>query len=130
VRLARFLAVVVLASATACAASAAGHTPIRFGITGGNLSGYHVTIQPNGGIRVTGSQRAAKRKITPARVRQLRREIRHAHLASLRCPGVLPDFASHYIGLGDLTFTVHGGCEARFQRVWNALLQAIGLRSD
>jgi hypothetical protein len=126
-RAALLLAVVV--AVTACGgASAAGHTPIAFGITGGNLAPYHVTIQPNGSVRVRGSQRTSRRQIAPARVRRLRRDIERAHLASLWCPGSLPDFAAQYIRLDGRTFTVHGSCEARFQRVWNELLRATAVR--
>jgi hypothetical protein len=122
-RAALLLAVVV--AVTACGgASAAGHTPIAFGITGGNLAPYRVTIEPNGSIRVRGSQRTSRRQIAPARVRRLRREIERAHLSSRRCAGTLPDFAARYIRLGGRTYTVHGSCEERFQRVWNELLRA------
>jgi hypothetical protein len=127
-RAALLLAVVV--AVTACGgASAAGHTPIAFGITGGNLAPYHVTIQPNGSVRVRGSQRTSRRQIAPARVRRLRREIERAHLSSRRCGGVLPDIASRYVRAGGPTVTVHGGCDADFERVWNDLAQALGLRS-
>jgi hypothetical protein len=129
VRAVPLLAIVVLAAAAACGASAAANPPIRFGVTGGNLAGYKVTIQPGGSVRIKGTLTTAADKITPAQVRRLRREIRHAHLTSRHCPGVLPDFASHFIELGGRTVTVHGSCEARFQRVWNDLVRTTGLGS-
>jgi hypothetical protein len=105
-----------------CGSGAAAHTPIVFGTTGGNIAPYRVSIQPNGSVRVRGSQRRVRRRILPARVRQLRREIQRAHLSSRRCRGVLPDVASRYIG----AVTVHGDCERRFTRVWNDLTKAVG----
>jgi hypothetical protein len=103
------------------------HTPIQFGIAGGNIAPYQVTIQPNGSVRITGSGRKSRRHITSARVRNLQREIEQAHLASRRCPGVLPDVAGQYIRLGDRMVTVHGTCEQGFQRVWNDLLRRVAL---
>jgi hypothetical protein len=126
----RFLAVVVLVVATAaCGTSAAPRTPISFGIAGGNVIPYRVTIQPNGRVRLTGSPRTARRRVAPARVRRLRDEIQSAHLASRRCAGVLPDVAGRYVRAGGRTFTVHGDCEAGFRRVWRDLMRAVALRS-
>ena len=105
-----------------CGSGAAVHRPIVFGVTGGNIAPYRVSIQPNGSVRISGSQRRLRRRILPARVRQLRREIQRAHLSSRRCTGVLPDVASRYIG----AVTVHGDCERRFTRVWNDLAKAVG----
>ena len=128
-RLALLLAVVALALAGAgCGTSAAGQTPIRFGLGGGNLRGYRITVQPSGSVLIMGRPRSTvRRQIAPARVRQLQKEILHAHLASRKCPGVLPDLASRYVGIGGRTYTVHGDCEAGFDRVWTDLAQAVGL---
>jgi len=123
-RSALLVAVVVAAAAGCGGASAAGDSPIAFGITGGNLAPYQVTIQPNGSVRVRGPERTARRQIPPPRVRRLRRDIERAHLSSRRCAGTLPDFAAQYIRLDGRRYTVHGSCEARFQRVWNELLRA------
>jgi hypothetical protein len=123
------LAVLVTAAVVACGASAGGRTPIVFGTTGGNLSGYHVTIQPNGSVRVRGEGWTARKQIRPTRVRQLRREIQHAHLATRLCPGSLPDFASKFIRFAGRTVQVRGTCEQRFQRVFDALVSAVALRS-
>jgi hypothetical protein len=122
------LVVLVVAAVGACGASAGGPTPIVFGTTGGNLIGYHVTIQPNGSVRLKGDGWRFRKQIRPARVRQLRREIQNAHLASRLCPGSLPDFASRFIRLDGRTFQVRGGCEQRFQRVFAALVSAVALR--
>jgi hypothetical protein len=112
----------IVAMVTACGSSSTARGPIVFGVRGGNIAPYRVSIQPNGSVRVTGLQRRLRRRILPARVRQLRREIQQAHLSSRRCTGVLPDVASRYIG----AVTVHGDCEAQFARVWNDLAKAVG----
>jgi hypothetical protein len=127
VRAAVLLAVVLALAACGASAAGPGPTPIAFGITGGNLAPYRVTIQPNGSVRVRGSQRMARRRIAPAQVRRLRREIARAGLESRRCPGSLPDVAAQYIRSDGRTITVHGSCEPRFQRVWNELVRAVGI---
>jgi hypothetical protein len=114
--------VAVAAALTGCRSSATTHGPIQFGITGGNIAPYRVSIQPSGVV-----QGASRRQIAPGRVRQLRREIEQAHLTSRECTGALPDVASQYIRVSGRTVTVHGGCEASFRRVWNDLAQAVGL---
>jgi hypothetical protein len=115
----------IAAALTACGSSAEARTaPIVFGVTGGNIAPYRVSIQPNGGVRG-----ASHRQIPPARVRLLQHEIEQAHLTSRTCTGTLPDVASQYIRVGRRAVTVHGGCEASFQRVWNDLAQAVGLRA-
>jgi hypothetical protein len=115
----------IAAALTACGSSTEARTaPIVFGVTGGNIAPYHASIQPNGGV-----QGAGHRQIPPARVRRLRHEIEQAHLTSRTCTGSLPDVASRYIRVGRRAVTVHGGCEASFQRVWSDLAQAVGLRA-
>jgi hypothetical protein len=112
---------------TGCGGSTASHARIRFGVTGGNLRGYHVTIQPDGSVQSKGSLPASRRQIAPTRVRQLEREIQQAHLASRQCAGVLPDIASRYIRVAGRTVMVHGSCDQDFQRIWTDLVQAAGL---
>jgi hypothetical protein len=127
----RLVVPVAFAAALAsCGGSAPlARTPIVFGITGGNIAPYRISIQPNGSVHAGGSQRALRRQVPPSRVRQLTNEIQQAHLASRSCAGFLPDMASQYIRVGGRAVTVHGGCEARFRRVWGDLLQAVGLRA-
>jgi hypothetical protein len=124
-----FVAVFVAAAVAACGASASGRTPIVFGVTGGNVIGYRVTIQPNGSVRVRGSRWKVRGQIRPSRVRQLRREIQHAHLATSTCPGSLPDFATRFIRLGDHRYAVRGECEVPFSRVFKDLEAAVALRA-
>jgi len=125
----RFIVLAAFTAAlAACGSAAVTHMPIVFGITGGNIAPYRVSIQPNGSVRVSGSQGSLRRQIPPSRVRQLTNEIEQARLASRSCAGFVPDVASQYIRVGGRTVTVHGSCEAQFRRVWGDLLQAVGLR--
>jgi 3-oxoacyl-(acyl-carrier-protein) synthase len=115
---------VFTAAFAACGGSAAvTRAPIVFGITGGNIAPYRVSIQPDGTVRG-----AAHRQIPSARVRRLQQEIEQAHLTSRRCNGTLADVASQYISVSGRTVTVHGACEPSFERVWHDLAQAAGVR--
>ncbi|MGZ4418643.1 MAG: hypothetical protein ACXVRV_10760 [Gaiellaceae bacterium] len=122
-----FVLASIAALLAACGSTTAGHTPIVFGITGGNIAPYRVSIEPNGSVRARGSHATHRQQISPARVRQLRLEIERADLASRRCAGALPDIAGRYIRFGGRMYVVHGGCEARFQRVWLDLVRAVGI---
>jgi hypothetical protein len=125
----RLLVLAALAAVlSACGSSAAAHTPIAFGVSGGNLVPYTVTIQPNGLVRVRGSMTVKHhRPIRAAKVRSLREAVQGAHLTSRQCPGTLPDVASRFIRVGGRTVTVHGACEPHFQTLWTELAQAVGL---
>jgi hypothetical protein len=114
----------IVAMLPACGSSSVAHDPIVFGIAGGNIAPYRISIQPNGSVRG-----AVNRQIGSTRVRRLRNEIAQAHLTSHTCAGVLPDVASRYIRVGARTVTVHGGCEASFNRVWSDLSQAVRIRA-
>jgi hypothetical protein len=113
---------------SACGASAATQTSIVFGVGGGNMVPYSVTIEPSGAVHPHGSARVKHRQISTATVRRLRQEIQDAHLRSRECSGTLPDVGADYIRVSGRTVTVHGDCEPRFHRVWNDLAQAVGLR--
>jgi hypothetical protein len=121
------LLAVVVAAVAPSGAGAAGSTPIVFGLTGGNLVPYHVTIEPDGSVRVSKGWRVRK-QILPSKARGLRREIRNAHLKTRMCAGTLPDFATSYIRLDGRTVKLHGECEARFTRVYDDLTAAVRLR--
>jgi hypothetical protein len=123
------LAAIALAL-TACGAGAgtAGRGPIVFGIRGGNVLEYRITIQPTGSVRVKGAE-AARQRIRPTRARRLRNVILNADLRSVACSGVLPDVASRYVRVDGRTVTVHGECAPSFERVWADLTQAVDLHS-
>jgi len=119
---------VILFALSACGASAARHRPpLVFGVTGGNMVPYQVTIRPNGTVRTRGSFHARHRHLAASKVVRLRRDVQRAHLKTRQCAGVLPDIGLRFIRLGSRTWTVHGVCEKRFERVWNELAQAVGL---
>jgi hypothetical protein len=123
-RLAALLAFAAMLAA--CGSTAVAHTPIVFGITGGNIAPYSASIHPNGTIEIRGSLGDhPRRQLSPPRVRQLTNEIQQAHLVSRTCSGVLPDIAGRYIRVGGQTVTVHGSCEPGFQDVWNDLTRAV-----
>ena len=123
-----FLLAVIAAAAACGSSSAATHTPIVFGVVGGNMLPYRVTIQPNGVVRHSGSVTVRRTQLPGTTVTQLRSRIERAHLSSRECQGVLPDVGSQFIRIGTRTVTVHGTCEPRFTRVWTALAHAVGLR--
>src|SRR5579862_6293580 len=123
--------VLLLATVGAAVATGSGdpaHAPIVFGLGGGNMVPYQVTIQPNGVVRRSGSASARRSRLPAATVGQLRTRIEQAHLSSRECPGTLPDVGSQYIRVCGRTVRLHGACEPRFTRVWDALAHAVGLR--
>ena len=118
---------VLAAVLAACGSTAVADTPIVFGINGGNIAPYRVSIQPNGTVEIYASLGDhPRRALSLARVRQLTSEIQQAHLANRTCSGALPDVAGRYIRVGGRTVTVHGPCEPSFSRVWNDLARAVG----
>ncbi|HJU37077.1 MAG TPA: hypothetical protein VJ716_06650 [Gaiellaceae bacterium] len=128
-RAALLLAVAGVAALTACGAgSETRPQAIRFGLSGGNIAGYTISIRPTGKVTTTSPvARLGHRRIPVRRVRRLGHEIERAHLATSRiCPGALPDIATRYIRLGSHTSRLRGDCEPRFRRVWNDLLRAVG----
>ncbi len=127
--------VLLIAAAAAVAALAAGGASaavgklIVFGTTGGNMVPYRIAIDPNGAVVVYGPMHVGRRRIGMATVRRLRREVESTRLRSRACPGTLPDVSSKFIRLGSRTWTVRGGCEKPFARVWSDLGKAVGLGS-
>jgi 3-oxoacyl-(acyl-carrier-protein) synthase len=120
----RFVVLAVFtAGFAACGSAEVTATPIVFGISGGSIAPYRVSIQSDGTIRG-----AAHRQIPSAQVRRLQQEIERAHLTSRRCNGTLADVASRYIRASGRTVTVHGACEPSFERVWHDLAQVAGVR--
>jgi hypothetical protein len=117
----------------ACGSSAASTTPHRivFGVAGGNLVPYQVTIEPTGRIRSTGPLRPRVRRLSHAKVVSLSRLVRQDFAAGLKsrlCPGTNPDVGSEFIHAYGRTVRVHGSCEPHFHRLWDTLAQAVGLR--
>jgi hypothetical protein len=122
----------LLGALIACGVSAASTTPHRivFGVVGGNLASYQVTIEPTG--RVHSSQVTTKyRVLSRAKVVSLSRVVRASFASGLKsriCPGTNPDFGSKFVQAFGRTVRVRGRCEPRFNRLWDTLAQAVGLR--
>jgi|SRR5579862_8683899 len=125
----------IIVGLAACGSSAASTRAtsmrIAFGVGGGNIVPYQVTIEPTGRVRVIGSIRPKRRRVSRAKVASLSRLARHAFasgLSSRLCAGTNPDVGSDFIRAAGRTVRVHGGCEPRFTKLWDTLAQAVGLR--
>lgn len=122
----------LLAGVCACGSSAASTTPHRivFGIAGGNMVPFQVTIEPTGRVRSSGPLKPTRRQLTHAKVVSLSRLVRQdlPALKSRLCPGTNPDVGSDFIHAYGRTVRVHGSCEPRFHRLWDTLAKAVGLR--
>ena len=103
-----------------------------FSRTDGNIRPFHAHIGANGSVVVDGRR---TRRLSAARFDHLRRVAIATSFAGLPrrivCPGVLPDVAAR-----NVTFTAghkvwavsaRGGCNARFERMYNALAKAAGI---
>jgi hypothetical protein len=129
----RILVLTAIAVAlAACGASAASTQAkprrIVFGLAGGNIVPWQVTIEPTGRIRNT-SMQPTRRRISRAKVVSLTRLVRHEFatgVESRMCPGTNPDVGSDFIHAFGRTVRVHGSCEPRFQRLWSTLARAVG----
>ena len=122
----------LLVGMCACGTSAASTAPHRivFGLGGGNLAPWQVTIEPTGRVHATADVRPSRRQLSRAKVVSLSNLVREAFSAGLKsrlCPGTNPDVGSRFIHAFGRTVRVHGNCEPRFSRLWNALARAVGL---
>jgi hypothetical protein len=131
----RRLAALVAIAATSAACGASGPStrpePVVFGVSGGNLAPYQVTIGPNGQIGYTGHPKPWRRRLSRARAAALSRLVRQGFaggLTSRQCPGTNPDFAAGFIRASGRTITVHGSCEPGFTKLWDMLARAVFLR--
>jgi hypothetical protein len=122
----------LVAALCACGASAASTRPQRivFGMAGGNMFPWQVTIEPTGRVHASGDVRPKRRRLSHAKVVSLSRLVRQGFASGLKsrlCPGTLPDISSDFIHAAGRTVRVHGGCEPRFHRLWNTLASAVGI---
>ena len=121
------------AALAACDASSASTsaTPLRitFGVTGGNVVPWQVTVEPTGRVHATREVRPRRQRLSQVKVASLSRLVRHElpGLKSRQCPGTLPDFGSEFIRAAGRTVRVRGSCEPRFHRLWSTLARAVGL---
>ena len=126
--------VAIAATLAACGASASTSTkpePVVFGVSGGNITPFAVTIEPSGQVSHTGFAKLRRNHLSRAKVASLSRLARQEFargLTSRRCPGTNPDFASGFIRASGRTVTVHGSCEPSFTKLWDTLERAVVLR--
>lgn len=106
------------------------HASFAFGRTGGNIMPFTVTIAPGGAITRTGPAPGTRARLTRQQLAGLERTAAAVHFTTLpratSCPGTLPDVAAQFVRVGSRTVRAHGGCVARFQRLWQALANATG----
>jgi hypothetical protein len=130
---------VSIAAVAACGAFAASAQAnpmgIEFGVRGGNMVPFQVTIEPTGRVRSTSATSfiwPTRHRLSRAKVASLSALIRHAFafgVSSRQCAGTNPDVGSDFIRATGRTVTVHGSCEPRFTKLWEALAQAVDLRA-
>ena len=132
-RVRRLILLVVLAlGLAACGSSGAPKpthpTKIEFGIKGGNIAPFDITVSPAGQITEVGNLHITKRHLPSATEASLSSalESSFAGLSSRQCKGTLPDVGSRFIRAEGRTVTVHGSCEAGFEQLWGRLTAAVG----
>ena len=113
------------------AADASQTRGFAFGRTGGNIRPYTVAIANDGTVTVRGAADVGRLRLTRLQLANLNRVAivtRFTQLpARTSCKGTLPDVAGTFIRVGAYTVRVHGGCLARYQRMWKALGAAVEL---
>jgi hypothetical protein len=126
-RLALVGVVAALAATAAPGLAASAAQGFSFGRTGGNIRPLEARISATGRVVVDGKQ---SRTLTQAQVRTLRAVLLRERFSSLptriACRA-LPDVATRHVTAAGKTVSVHGGCSARFDRVYAALARAAGV---
>jgi len=126
---------VVAASGAPAASAQAKPTRIEFGVGGGNMVPFQVTIEPTGRVRSTIAARfirPERHRLPQATVASLSALVRHAFASGVRsrqCGATNPDVGSDFIRAAGHTVTVHGSCEPRFTKLWDALARAVRLKT-
>lgn len=129
------VSVVVLAACGASAASAqAKPMRIEFGVGGGNMVPFRITIEPTGRVLSTSGSfvRPERRRLSRATVASLSALVRQGFASGMRsrqCAGTNPDVGSDFVRAAGRIVTVHGSCEPRFTKLWNALARAVKLKA-
>lgn len=99
-----------------------------FGREGGSIRPFTVAIAASGRVSATGAAPPVRQRLTKQQLAALARAAAADGFATLpartTCPGTLPDVADQYIRVGGRTVRVHGGCVARFNRLWATLNRA------
>ncbi|MDX6387674.1 MAG: hypothetical protein QOD85_1476 [Gaiellaceae bacterium] len=121
-------AVVALAACIGASGAGAATQGFSFGRSGGNIRPLEARISVTGRVVVDNERRGL---LSSARLRALRavvaRERFTALPARIVCKGVLPDIATRHVSTAGKVVSVHGGCSARFNHVYDALARAAGI---
>ncbi|MES1246432.1 MAG: hypothetical protein ABUS54_02010 [Actinomycetota bacterium] len=112
----------------AASASSKPKTGFEFGRTGGSIAPFTLTVATTGAVHATGAAPDHRTRLSKEQLALLNRVafvVDFEHLAPVTaCATTLPDVAAQFIRVGNRTVRVHGGCVARFNRLWNALSAA------
>lgn len=127
----RLLPLVIAAAVLVPSASATAQRGYAFGRVGGNIRPYTITIAATGEVRVSGSAKTGRAKLTAAHLAMLKRIATAVHFESLpaatACPATNPDVAATFVRVGGRTVRVHGTCLARYERMLTALTGVVKL---
>jgi hypothetical protein len=117
--------------------TASAQPAITFGVTGGNLMPWNVTIDGDGTITGSGWNKPQNAHLTdpknslPALFKLADTEGFWSQAASTSCTGTLPDIVTQYIRINSSTgskkVSVHGGCVANFSQLIAVLENAAGV---
>lgn len=118
-------------------ASLGDGTVISFGIKGGNIRPWTVSIHQDGTITTNSWVSTANKRLTdPANALAGLATLAQAEgfftmPATRQCSGTLPDVASRYMtyttASGTTTVRVHGTCDQRFNQLWAVLNSVAGV---
>jgi hypothetical protein len=104
-------------------------TGFAFGRSGGSIMPFRISIAVDGTIHATGAAPPHARRLTKLELATLNRVAYETNFVALPktvgCKQTLPDVATEFIRVGGRTTHVHGGCVARFNRLWAALTRAV-----
>jgi len=123
VRRLTLLAVLALGLA-ACGGSGTQNLKITFGLSGGTMRPYSVTIAPGGAVTTTGLPYGKPKPVTSGKDAELSGLVRKgfADFKNDQCPGTFPDESAMFITALGRTITVRGSCEPGFTQLWNSLI--------
>jgi hypothetical protein len=130
-RLLLLLALVLGLAACGGSGASKDNVKIAFGLSGGTMMPYSVTIAPGGAVTSTGNSPVTPKPVASVREKYLSLLVRGRlwNLKSEQCKGTLPDESSMFVTALGRTVTVRGTCESSFTQMWHDLASAVGLNS-
>ena len=130
----RLILIAVLALGLAACGGGSGPSKdtlqIKFGRTGGMIMPYTITIAPDGTVTAEGNPpNTPPKSITSEQDEDLSRQVRAeiGKLTTLQCAHTFPDEATNFITALGKTVAVRGTCETGFNKLFNALNNALHL---